>query len=367
MLRALAARIPAKVQRTPDEAAEIEKVSAEYDALTQEWADVEDLPPDIEARLSEIDRLLQGYGEEYVYDPDDIARGGVFVVLGHDGTARIERGLIRPEDQVSRAAGTELGTDQPPAANGGPRPRAKTEMESGDEDDDGVTPLSERLVLSLTAHRTAALRDRVAENPDAALLVAIHAAVLRAFYPGEGASCASINLSSRDLARDGEGIEESQAQRKIAERHALWARQLPADGADLWPFITGLDYDSRLSLFAHAVSLSVDVVRSWQARPVALAHGEALAGYVGLDMATYWSPTAKGYFSCVTKARIIEAVREAKGEEAAARIAGLKKPQMAQAAETLVAGARWLPPLLSIAKVTEPSGVAGSTLSFAAE
>lgn len=39
-------------------------------------------------------------------------------------------------------------------------------------------------------------------------------------------------------------------------------------------------------------------------------------------------------------------MREAKGSEAADRIAGLKKPEMAAAAEELLAGTGWLPDLL---------------------
>jgi len=47
--------------------------------------------------------------------------------------------------------------------------------------------------------------------------------------------------------------------------------------------------------------------------------------------------------SRVTKARILLAVREARGEQAAQRIAHLKKGEMAAAAQELLAGSRWLP------------------------
>ena len=45
----------------------------------------------------------------------------------------------------------------------------------------------------------------------------------------------------------------------------------------------------------------------------------------------------------MTKARILEAVREAKGEDAADRITGLKKSEMVTAAEDLLVGTGWLP------------------------
>jgi ParB family chromosome partitioning protein len=54
-------------------------------------------------------------------------------------------------------------------------------------------------------------------------------------------------------------------------------------------------------------------------------------------------PTAENYLGRVTKARILEAVREAKGEQAAQRIEGLKKDAMAEAAAQALAGTGWLP------------------------
>jgi ParB family chromosome partitioning protein len=45
----------------------------------------------------------------------------------------------------------------------------------------------------------------------------------------------------------------------------------------------------------------------------------------------------------VTKARILGAVREAKGEQAAQLIDHLKKGEMAEKAEVLLAGSGWLP------------------------
>jgi len=69
-----------------------------------------------------------------------------------------------------------------------------------------------------------------------------------------------------------------------------------------------------------------------------------LAEAVGLDMtAAGWAPTAENYLGRVTKARILQAVREAKGQQAAQLIDHLKKPEMAKEAERLLAGTGWLP------------------------
>ena len=65
-----------------------------------------------------------------------------------------------------------------------------------------------------------------------------------------------------------------------------------------------------------------------------------LAQAVDLDMAASWTPTAANFLGRVTKARIQQAVAEARGQRAADRIEHLKKVEMATEAETLLAGSR---------------------------
>jgi ParB family chromosome partitioning protein len=109
--------------------------------------------------------------------------------------------------------------------------------------------------------------------------------------------------------------------------------------------VCGLDSDSRQALFAHCVSLSVNAVyEAYNRRPRALVHADRLAEAVVLDMvAAGWKPTVESYLGRVTKGRILDAVREAKGEGAAQRIAHLKKAEMTTAAEALLAGTGWVP------------------------
>jgi ParB family chromosome partitioning protein len=59
-----------------------------------------------------------------------------------------------------------------------------------------------------------------------------------------------------------------------------------------------------------------------------------------------WEPTVDGYLNRVPKARILEAVREAKGEGTAQLLDHLKKGEMATEAERLLKGSSWLPEVL---------------------
>lgn len=64
----------------------------------------------------------------------------------------------------------------------------------------------------------------------------------------------------------------------------------------------------------------------------------------GLDLVEAgWKPTVANYLGRVTKARILEAVREGVGEQAVELIGHLKKGEMATEAERLLSGSGWLP------------------------
>lgn len=345
----LARVYPHPVERSEEETARMSALSEEYDALVSEWDAVETLPPEIEARFAEIDAALEAFGNGTAFDPDETARGGVFVILGQDGVARVERGLIRPEDVPAPELATDVepyGAAETGAEGGGQGGSAENDGEEAGED--AGAPLSERLVLDLTAHRTLALRDALAAQPTLALSAVVHSLALSSFYPPyDRASCLEIKGSSAYLAGHAPGIDETRAGRSIAERHERWAVRLPKEPGDLWAFVQALAATDVLDLLAHSASLTVNAVRApFDRKPGAWAHADRLAEAVALDMSGYWSPTVGSFLGRVTKARIGEAVREAVSEEAAARIEGLKKPDMASEAEALLVGKGWLPSLL---------------------
>jgi ParB family chromosome partitioning protein len=349
----LARVYPHPVERPEEETARMAALSEEYDALVSEWDAVEELPPEIEARFAEIDTALEAFGDGTAFDPDEIVRGGVFVILGQDGVARVERGLIRPEDVPV----VEPETEPEGKASGGPASGengASAEVEEADED--AAAPLSERLVLDLSAHRTLALRDALGASPTVALSAVVHSLALFAFYPPyDRASCLEIKGVTAYLDGHAPGIDDTRAGRSIAERHERWAVRLPKEAADLWTFVQGLAATDLLDLLAHCASLTVNAVREpFDRRPGAWAHADRLAQAVDLDMSGYWTPTVASYLGRVTKARIGEAVREAVSDEAAERIGGMKKPDMASEAEALLAGKGWLPSLLRAPVPVEP-------------
>lgn len=75
-----------------------------------------------------------------------------------------------------------------------------------------------------------------------------------------------------------------------------------------------------------------------------------------------WKPSVDNYLGRVTKPRILEAVREARGESSAQLIDHLKKADMAKEAERLLDGSGWLPEPL---RLVDPNAASGEQESEA--
>jgi ParB family chromosome partitioning protein len=325
----------------------------EYDRICEDYQDADDLPADVDERFAELEAEIERLAEkEYAYDPEDVARAGVFLALGFDGELRIERGFVRPEDEAPEPQTEEADED-----NDGVRVNEDGEIIEDDdpedeEPEDEGKPISDGLVRDLTAHRTLGLRLALGEQPDIALIAVTHALAAQTYYRGGAeAHCLEIRPVSTSLGSLADGIEDTAAAKALADRHAGWDADLPRDVGELWDFIAGLDHASVMALLAHCASLTVNAVKQpWGRKPRAQATADSLATALGLDMTAHWIPTVRTYLGRVTKAHILEAVADGVSLEAAERIKDMKKQPMAEAAEQLLAGTGWLPPLMRTAR-----------------
>ena len=333
----------------------MDAAQAEFDGLTEQHESAEELPDEVDARFGELEAEIERLeAKRQAYDPADIARCGAFVILNHDGTVRIERGFVRAEDEKPEPEAQDVsgegegGHTVHEDGGTGPNGEAGDEgLDGEDEDSDGHKPLSDILIRDLTAHRTLGLRLALSEQPEVAIVAVTHALSAQIFYRGADAHVLDIRPVSTVLASHADGIEDTKAGRAWADHHARWAAQMPRDVADLWAFVVELDHDSRMALFAHCVALTVNAVRlPSERRPRAVATADRLAEAVSLDMTAHWVPTARTYLGRVTKPHILAAVREAVSDEAADRMADMKKQDMAEAAEQLLVGTGWLPALM---------------------
>lgn len=357
------------IDLTDEERATREALRAEYDRIEEEYSEADELPDEIDQRLGEIEQALEAFDRRpVIYDPADIAIAGVFVSLDTDGSLLVERGYVRPEDEAPVESG---GDDDQADAVGGDAPAVQRAVitiggqpaEPEDDEDDSLKPLPERLVIELTAHRTVALRNAVAENPRVAMTMLLHKLVSDTFRHTAPTGCLEASVRHIFFPAQSDELKESDSARAVNERHERWGDHVPADDQALWDWLTHLDDGTRMDLLAFCVSYGVNALFerpnphsgsgvSRHGLDVRLAQADRLARETGLDMvAAGWRPTVGNYLGRVTKPRILEAVREGAGERAAQLIDHLKKGDMAKEAERLLADTGWLPEPLRLASL----------------
>jgi ParB family transcriptional regulator, chromosome partitioning protein len=355
---------------TVEELATRDALQAELDGLVADYQDADELPDAVDERLGEIETALEALDDRPVsYDPVEVAIAGVFVTIDANGALAVDRGYVRPEDEAPMdvAVGDDASEEDVDPETGEVRTPAiqRAIITLGgqpapveEEEDDGIKPLPERLVIELTAHRTLALRDAVANHPRVAMTALLHKLVSDTFLHRPATGALEANVRQVHFPAQADDLKDSASAQSVTNRHERWGDHVPADDEALWDWLTALDDDSRLDLLAHCVSYGINALHerpnpysgsgiSEHGLEVRMRQAERLARATGLDMvAAGWRPTVGNYFGRVTKARIVEAVREGAGERAAQLIDHMKKGDMAKEAERLLADSGWLPEAL---------------------
>ena len=356
---------PQTIALSDEDEARLEALSTEHDELAEGYSSYDEMPENVATKLEAVsDEIDAISAKRYAYDANVIAHGGAFVLLHHDGTVRIERGFVRLEDEA-------LADPQPePEAEGdatAPEVGENEQPEDGDEDVQEVEedeepgkPISDSLIRDLSAHRTLALRVALADQPGIALMALTHTLTAQLFYSYAEAGCLEVRPTVTPLGSHADGIEDTPLAARASEQHEVWAERMPRDVADLWSFIIGLPDEKRTALLAHCAARTANALRlPWDRKPRSLQTADRLAGALALDVAKDWTPTVDSYLGRVTKAHIVEAVSEGVSDDAARRIADMKKSNMAQTAEQLLTGSGWLPTVLRTpkAEVEQPAPV----------
>jgi ParB family transcriptional regulator, chromosome partitioning protein len=328
---------------------DMDALTAQQDELAEK---IEALSEDDDNAYEEADRLndeigrvnaaiIALEGRTVVWDAQQMAEAGAFVIVGAQGELVIERGLVRRENSAALDAAGATVTGIPEAEAPDTLP-AKVQK---------VKPVhSAKLCQRLTAHRTAAIHAELVAQPAIAL-----AAFLRQLVPaalpeqyGHTSSRGYLALSGENnhdrLLRAADDLPASPAWNAIETQRARWIAVLPAKRADLLLWLIDQDPGTTLlDLLAFCTGTLVDGITA-EEKPHTI---NALASALNLDMTRYWTPTRATYFDHVSKARIAEVVSTAVSPKAAADLDKMKKADAAAAAELRLAKAAWLPEILT--------------------
>jgi len=266
------------------------------------------------------------------------AKTGVLIYIDQYCGLQINRGRLKPGQKL----------------NGG-------KVQGGKEAGPKKPNLSQDMLARLEMQRTAAIREHIAARPADAMTLLLQA-LLCELLPGRASSLLSVNATNQHLADAGDKfgeIKKAPARTALERRAEKWLPTIPKNGADLVPWLDKLSQDQRHELLALLVAFSL---------PVAQGHGKALAARFGVNMATWWAPTADTFIELVPKALLAEAVSEVSGKPAGeALLAKKKDAAMAEAAKQL-AGTGWLPkPLRGDGYALTKAGATAATASASAK
>jgi len=351
-----------------------DELAARFDELALDYPNG-DAPDKVQAEFEAIQAELNALEErERAFRPEDMARSGATITLTPMGSLRIERGYIRPEDEPQfepepeseEAGDIENGNDEEDE-NEAAEEAVDEVMRDASSDSTPETVLTEAKALvlpadldaELSAHRTAALRMEIMRQPDLALRVLAHSFATATFYGGYLPTVARIaHPYGAGYGIGGSGLADSPARQAVRQAEDEQKARLPSDHAELWTWLQAQDVPAIHTLLAVCIGRVADAGGiDWTSANSDQHVAAKAAAKAGLDMRQWWAATRDSYLSRVTKAGILDAVREGAGEDTARRIAEMKKDAMAENAETLLAGKGWLPARLRVPTAAEAEPV----------
>ena len=116
----------------------------------------------------------------------------------------------------------------------------------------------------------------------------------------------NINATSHvdGLVKHAADMADAPAATGLREVREAWANRLPSESEAMFAELLVMPQSELLSLLAVCVASTTTAICSRETETPA----SMLAQAVGLDMHTWWRPTAVGYFEHVSKAKALEAV-----------------------------------------------------------
>jgi ParB family chromosome partitioning protein len=310
----------AKHSHTAEQKAEAAKLRKEIAALEKQQEAAEEYDNGMEGKVDELSERLEAaeHGTE-LWTPKDKELSGTIVTI-EDGKAHILRGMMKAEE--ARAAlksnSTKAGSKAKPEEKG----------------------LSQALVETLSSIRTVEIQRKLIDSPKVALVAALHALVQSVT---EGSADSPVQMrGEKEIPRD-EAAAKSEAAKEVASAIKTLGKSIPDKPAKLWAYLLRKDQAELLKMLAVCVGATFDAILAREPDPKERDVADLVADAVKLDMSKHWEATGAGYFSRVPAALITAAVTEACGKAEAAKLSGMKKADMAKAAERMVKGKGWLP------------------------
>ena len=372
---------PQDIDPDPELFAEETRLMAREEELVsqndgEDWSDAEtEEYYAIEPRLREIETLQR---ERQPYADQDQAIAGCVLTIAHDGSLRVEKGLVRPEDiPVAPVASKEAAEGDDQDAPARPQVTPPTSSSPVPVSDPATTlrkadGISASLADDLRATRQHILRAHLSADYDVAFDAMLYALCEQTLSHAYGIAALNVSIDPfRSLNR--EALHTDTVAEKMLD--AL-ERDLAIDWMELekpedFQAMSSLPIADKQALFAWAVGLAIKPQLLSNNHPSPII--EAIGARLDVDVAACWRPTATSYWGRVNKTHAVSTARKLIGDEYAEERARERKGDIAAAMERAFAEnameaegldvdtasktSRWLPDGMAFVGVVGVEGV----------
>ncbi len=297
---------PQNIDPTPEQEAELAKIQSGlelYEAMDNE----DGLSLEDEEAVATLEEKYQGLENKLkAYAPEDLAKSGCMISVGHDGKLAVRRGLVLPEDQQAE----DDTTTAAPAT------------------------YSAKLQEDLGNFRLEIAQAHLAQDFDCAfdvmLFTIAHATLQVGYLCGKPLDISvQTTLPYNWSERFGTTGAELPPEIDIS-----WLEQLPVPG---FKALSAMPMEEKQRLFAYCTALTM------QGRLGGIGGNdlhEIIGRRLNIDTAEHWRPTAETFFKRVTKSRALEIASDVLGEKWAKTHKDEKKAVLADTLEANFNGNR---------------------------
>ena len=330
--------------------AEWDKLDEEYYALSEEDEAARDK---IVKKLDAIQKRTDEIEAKYIkFDEAEMSYAGLLVKIDHQGKLAVDEGRVKPEDAKA------LTEAKKGAENGDIEPLDPNSEEDAGNGGNSSPSLSMAVVEDLTALKTVALGVEVANRPDVALCVAIHALghgqlYANSYGSGTVQTASELKANGPNIRINLEDEDNNLAFREADRIRDEWIAVVPAEQSQFWDWLLEQKQPLLMKLFAFLIGQSVNVWQVRHSHGSQFIHAEQIAQSVDFDMRKYWKPSDT-FFGRVPVAIGIDAMSEANAPEAV--LLGMAKGKKAEAVKAAVGflpETGWLPKVLRTAPAVE--------------
>ena len=349
---------PAPALPTDAERAELDRLEARLDALTQQDACTAEEAQEERSVAERIDAIEAAVEARGLYSPEVRALAGCIVSIGDDGAMAVIRGLVRPEDVPAKPSAPVNGAGEAPAgetsqanaarpdpcisAPARTPPPADPEAEARKAAGVGIG-----LADDLRAIRTAHVKSHLACRFEAAFdLLLFHLA--RSVF-GTGVYDGALDIAARPTpdvpavrANDPAFAKASVGIAHLAgDRVAQPLEWLDQPAGEAFAALRAMDDWHKQQLFASCVARTLRGQLAFE--PGARPEAEATVARLDIDFARLYRPDAALLFGRLRKDRLLAIARATLGEAWAAAHRNERKAALAEAMEAAFAAGAAVP------------------------